>query len=157
MWIGCKWAWVTFCFGVTFCYFQFPGIIFHSLMASAEVNNAATVRYTEGLIMQSSIKLCSHLSQILFLLSFWTKKLASQKKFTKYTNSLLLLGQNWHLYNGLYIQSLTTRWLLFWLTECNQPSCQPTFSPGTQCYYLTFTGLLLSSTRNYKVNVIWLG
>lgn len=62
-------------------------------MASAEVNNAATVRYTEGLIMQSSITLMfPFITNTIFIVLLNKKKWKSQKKFAKHTNSLLLLG-----------------------------------------------------------------
>lgn len=156
MWIGWNGLGQLFVLGSHLVTLNFLGIIFHSLLASAEVNNAATVRQPEGLIMQSSITLMFPLITNIIFTGLLNKKIRPKRSLLNAQIPCYFLGKTDMSTMGCMIQSLTMCWLLFWLNECNQSSFQSTFSPGTQCYYLTFTGPLLSSTRNYEVNVIFL-
>lgn len=81
MWTGCKSAWVTFCFGVTFRFFKLQRAVFYSLRASPDINSIVTARHTKGLIMQCLITVIFLLITIIIVLL--DKNLESQKKLTK--------------------------------------------------------------------------
>lgn len=90
LWTGCKLVWVTLFWGHILLLLIPESYFFFLNEGLYWCQNTVIARHIEDLTMQSSITLPLLLTTVIIVLL--AKNLKSQKKFTKYKNSLLLFG-----------------------------------------------------------------